>query len=146
MPTWSPLLVLGPNVPPLPKFVGPVNPVYRSDEPDTMIISPVDGRIPATPFSVEEKVSPVKLMAPLPVATTLDPICCSVTVKAWAGPTLTSDVKAIPKSISSRSFLGKAFMTSHLATEICTSRQPTRANRSRAEKLLCRHRAPQPLR
>jgi len=56
------------------------------------------------------KVSPVKLMAPLPVATTLDPTCSSVTMKAWAGWTAKSDVTAIPKTISGRSFLGEAFM------------------------------------
>jgi hypothetical protein len=35
-------------------------------------------KVLALPGPVKD--SPIKLMAPLPVATTLDPICCSLTV------------------------------------------------------------------
>ena len=76
-----------------------------------MIICPADASIPPPPIAAPPaKVSPVKLMAPLPVATTLDPTCSSVIVKAWAGWKEKSDVTPIPKSVSGRSFLGKAFM------------------------------------
>jgi hypothetical protein len=75
-----------------------------------MSTSPRFATIPGKTGDVLENVSPVKLMGPFPVATTLDPTCFSVTVKAWAGPTEKSDVTAIPKSVSGRSFLGTAFM------------------------------------
>src|SRR5215831_9575516 len=50
-----------------------------------MSTSPRFGTIPGKTPDVLENVSPVKLMGPFPVATTLDPTCFSVTVKAWAG-------------------------------------------------------------
>ena len=82
MPTKSPLVVLGKKLLPLPKFVGPVNPVYPGtftfDCPIFIVpelaLSPVAGE------TMISKVSPVRLMAPVPVATTLDPTCSSVTM------------------------------------------------------------------
>ena len=75
-----------------------------------MVILASIAAIPGESLPGVRNVSPVKLIAPLPVATTLAPICSSVMVKAWAGWTEKTDVKAIPKSISGRSFLSKAFM------------------------------------
>ena len=50
-----------------------------------------------------------------------------------------------PARMMTRRILGEAFMTSSLATATCTERQPIRVKRNRAEKLLSRHQAPQPL-
>ena len=85
--------------------------MFRKTPDGPVAISPKDGVI-KIPFETElpVKVSPVKLMGPLPVATTLAPTWSSVTMKAWAGWTEKSDVTAIPKTISGRSFLGEAFM------------------------------------
>src|SRR5215813_4292912 len=69
------------------------------------------GKIPTSPaVAVPEKVSPVKLKAPLPFATTLAPTWFIVTVKARAGWAQKSDVAAIAKTVSGRSFLAKGFM------------------------------------
>jgi hypothetical protein len=89
-----------------------VNPVYQF----VSTVGPIDiipafAWILANPPDVAPlKVSPVKLMAPLPVATTLAPTWSTVTVKAWTGWTEQSDVTAIAKNISGRSFLGEVSM------------------------------------
>jgi hypothetical protein len=84
MPTKSPLPVLGAKKPPLPKLIGPVNPKYPSKVPPDgapVSINPISASIPlGPPNRVLALVSPVKLIAPLPFATTLDPTCSSVTV------------------------------------------------------------------
>ena len=50
---------------------------------------PINAILARTPLDPPSKlpapVSPDKLKAPLPFATTLDPTCCSVMVKPWAG-------------------------------------------------------------
>jgi hypothetical protein len=116
MATEFPLLASAENKSPLlPKLVGPVNPAYEGSRPGTgcMPINPILARTPlGPPPKLPAPVSPDKLKAPLPFATTLDPTCCSVMVKPWAGWTQKTDVTAIAKSVSGRSFLGKAFMTS----------------------------------
>src|SRR5215470_13786298 len=98
MPTKSPLLVLGKKDPPGPKLVGPLNPPYAGtftlDCP--AFITPLPATIPAAGATLNSRVSPVKLTAPLPVTTTSDPTCFSVIVKAWAGCTEKNDVTAIP--------------------------------------------------
>jgi hypothetical protein len=79
----------------LPKLVGPVNPSYAGSRPPTgcIPINPILARTPLDPPSMlPVPVSPDKLKAPLPFATTLDPTCCSVMVKPWAGWTQKSDV------------------------------------------------------
>src|SRR5262245_57740431 len=150
MPTESPLLLLSlMMVIPGPKLDGPEKPVYRlrpvpSATTKFAMLGPI---APVTENPPLAKVSPVKLMAPLPVPTTLDPTCSSVTVKPWAARMEKSDVTAIAKSVSGRSFLGKAFMTFLLLNSpIYAARQPTRVKQNRAEKLLNRHQAPQPVR
>ena len=86
MPTESPLPVSANVTNPLPKLVGPVNnPLYRSKftrPVGPVCIAAAIGWINAPPENCPEpaKVSPVKLMGPLPVATTLDPTCSSVTL------------------------------------------------------------------
>ena len=99
------------NKPPIPKLVGPVYPEYRDPfaPPVVICISAILACIrPAKKAILVPKVSPVKLMAPLPVATTLDPICSSVMVKAWAGWTEKSDVQAT--AVRASRILGKGFM------------------------------------
>ena len=84
MTTKSPLPVLAKNVPPLPKLAGPVYPLYRSvfafDGPVAIIPKAAFIEDPLSVGPENCKVSPVKLMGPLPVATTLDPTCCNVTL------------------------------------------------------------------
>ena len=86
MPTKSPLPVLAikKKGPPGPKLVGPVIPVYVSTS--TSVSCPVcinpkfAPMVPGVKIPDTSKVSPVKLMAPLPVATTFAPTSLSLTV------------------------------------------------------------------
>ena len=117
IPTMSPLIVhLGQRkTPRSPELVGPVNPDMR------LVGKNLGSRfiyliylifVPGSRWRCHKwkgELSPVKLMAPLPVATTLDPTCCSVIVKPWARWTQKSDVTAIAKSVSGRSFLCNQF-------------------------------------
>ena len=73
-----------------------------------MAITPKPARIAGEEVPEERKLSPVKLMAPLPFATTLAPTCSSVMVKAWAGWTEKSDVQAT--AVRASRILGKGFM------------------------------------
>jgi hypothetical protein len=76
MPTRFPLPVFGKNGPPLPKLAGPLNPPYASRSAKAVgpvNISPLSASITGIAPTPDRIVSPVKLMAPLPVATTLDP-------------------------------------------------------------------------
>ena len=71
---------------PAPKLVGPVNPLQVSTSPlppvEPVTINPPLAKILAVKLVLEpKKVSPVKLMAPLPFATTLDPICAALRCK-----------------------------------------------------------------
>jgi hypothetical protein len=71
-----------------------------------MIIVPKSARIPGVrPKPEPKKVRLVKLMAPLPFATTFDPTCSSVTVYAWTGRRKKGD--AVTRNISERRIAAK---------------------------------------
>ena len=88
MPTKFPLLRLSVALcwPPLPKFAGPLNTLYTSTDPSpegggpVLILPKLGTSVVIKNEPGPKEASPVKLMAPLPFATTSDPTCCSVTV------------------------------------------------------------------
>ena len=81
--TWSPLPELGKWSVPLPSLVGPLKPEYRSrSAPNGFPVFrlPKAGHMNASWLPVKVELNPVKSIAPLPVATTSGPTCCSVTI------------------------------------------------------------------
>lgn len=67
---------------PLPKLVGPLKPLYSSSFEKLVgpvLITPTLGCTAALAMPKPVPLSPVRSIGPLPVATTLEPTCSSVT-------------------------------------------------------------------